>query len=80
MTTLNGRVSILVAANPALGHYNIKKSAEANIQLPAALPFRFDLLWLIHDKCDADNDLRLAQHVTYVHQHSAGLRTLKIFL
>ena len=70
MTTLNARVSILAAANPAFGRYNIKKSAEANIQLPAALLSRFDILWLIRDKCDADNDLRLAQHVTYVHQHS----------
>ena len=70
MTTLNARVSILAAANPAFGRYNIKKSAEINIQLPAALLSRFDLLWLIRDKCDSENDLRLAQHVTYVHQHS----------
>ncbi len=70
MTTLNARVSILAAANPAFGRYNIKKSAEANIQLPAALLSRFDLLWLIRDKSDSENDLRLAQHVTYVHQHS----------
>ncbi len=70
MTTLNARVSILAAANPAFGRYNIKKSAEANIQLPAALLSRFDVLWLIRDKPDSENDLRLAQHVTYVHQHS----------
>lgn len=70
MTSLNARVSILAAANPAFGRYNIKRSAEANIQLPAALLSRFDLLWLIRDRCDSENDLRLAQHVTYVHQHS----------
>ena len=58
MTTLNARVSILAAANPAYGRYNIRKSAEANIQLPAALLSRFDLLWLIRDKCDSENDLR----------------------
>ncbi|XP_065887015.1 DNA replication licensing factor mcm7-like [Dysidea avara] len=69
MTTLNARVSILAAANPAYGRYNIRKSAEANIHLPAALLSHFDLLWLIRDKCDAENDLRLAQHVTYVHQN-----------
>lgn len=69
MTTLNARVSILAAANPAYGRYNIRKSAEANIQLPAALLSRFDLLWLIRDKSDSENDLRLAQHVTYVHRH-----------
>merc|ERR1711962_1238207 len=70
MTTLNARVSILAAANPAYGRYNPKKTAEQNIQLPAALLSRFDLLWLIQDKPDRDNDLRLAQHITYVHQNS----------
>lgn len=69
MTTLNARVSILAAANPVYGRYNPKKSLEANIQLPAALLSRFDLLWLIQDKPDKDSDLRLARHVTYVHQN-----------
>lgn len=70
MTSLNARCSILAAANPAYGRYNPKKSIEQNIQLPAALLSRFDLLWLIQDKPDADADLRLAQHITYVHRHS----------
>ena len=58
LTTLNARVSILAAANPAYGRYNPKKTAEQNIQLPAALLSRFDVLWLIQDKPDRDNDLR----------------------
>ena len=58
LTTLNARVSILAAANPAYGRYNPKKSAEQNIQLPAALLSRFDILWLIQDKPDRNNDLR----------------------
>lgn len=70
MTSLNARVSILAAANPAYGRYNPKKSVEQNIQLPAALLSRFDILWLIQDKADRENDLRLAQHITYVHQHN----------
>lgn len=69
MTSLNARCSILAAANPAYGRYNPRKTIEQNIQLPAALLSRFDLLWLIQDKPDMDNDLRLAQHITYVHQH-----------
>ncbi|KAK7090570.1 DNA replication licensing factor mcm7-like [Littorina saxatilis] len=70
MTSLNARVSILAAANPAYGRYNPKKTVEQNIQLPAALLSRFDILWLIQDKADRENDLRLAQHITYVHQHN----------
>ncbi|KAG4073434.1 hypothetical protein HA402_000658 [Bradysia odoriphaga] len=69
MTTLNARVSILAAANPAYGRYNPRRTIEQNIQLPAALLSRFDLLWLIQDKPDRDNDTRLAKHITYVHSH-----------
>merc|ERR1712058_83856 len=72
MTSLNARVSILAAANPAYGRYNFKKSVEANVQLPAALLSRFDLLWLIADKSDREQDLRLAKHITYVHQHNTN--------
>merc|ERR1712002_1409956 len=72
MTTLNARVSILAAANPAYGRYNPKKSMSDNIQLPAALLSRFDLLWLIADRSDREQDLRLARHITYVHQHNTN--------
>lgn len=47
LTTLNARVSIIAAANPAFGRYNPKRSIEHNVDLPAALLSRFDLLWLI---------------------------------
>lgn len=69
MTCLNARASILAAANPAYGRYNPKRTIEQNIQLPAALLSRFDLLWLIQDKANRDSDLQLAKHITYVHQH-----------
>lgn len=62
-------VVIAVFTNIA-GRYNVKKTIEQNIQLPAALLSRFDLLWLLRDMPDRVHDLRLAQHITYVHQHS----------
>ena len=65
MTSLNARVSILAAANPAYGRYNPKKSVEHNIQLPAALLSRFDLLWLIQDKPDREADLRYSILVSF---------------
>jgi len=72
MTSLNARVSILAAANPAYGRYNVKKSIEDNVQLPAALLSRFDLLWLLADHSDREKDLMLAKHITYVHQHNTN--------
>ncbi|KAJ1545725.1 Mcm2-7 hexameric complex component, partial [Cladochytrium tenue] len=69
-TTLNARTSILAAANPQFGRYNTRLKATENINLPAALLSRFDLLFLILDRPDFEDDVRLAAHVTYVHMHS----------
>ncbi|KAI4528180.1 MCM2/3/5 family-domain-containing protein [Schizophyllum commune] len=69
-TTLNARTSILAAANPLYGRYNTKVSPVENINLPAALLSRFDLLFLILDKPSREDDERLAEHVTYVHMYN----------
>ncbi|EGD80725.1 DNA replication licensing factor MCM7 [Salpingoeca rosetta] len=69
-TTLNARAAILAAANPAYGRYNIKRSPTQNINLPAALLSRFDLMFLLLDRPNLDADLRLARHITYVHAHN----------
>ena len=69
-TTLNARTSILAAANPLYGRYNPRISPVENINLPAALLSRFDVLFLILDQPSRDADEELAQHVTYVHMHN----------
>ena len=69
-TTLNARTSILAAANPAYGRYNKKKNPSQNIDLPVALLSRFDLLFVMVDQAENDQDLALAHHVLYVHQHN----------
>lgn len=69
-TTLNARTSILAAANPLYGRYNPKLSPVENINLPAALLSRFDVLFLILDKPSRESDERLAAHVTYVHMNN----------
>lgn len=68
MTTLNARTSILAAANPLYGRYNVHRSITDNLQLPPALLSRFDLIWLIRDIASKDKDLELAKHVTDIHR------------
>jgi DNA replication licensing factor MCM7 len=70
-TTLNARTSILAAANPLYGRYNPRISPVDNINLPAALLSRFDVLFLILDTPSREGDEELATHVTYVHMHNA---------
>jgi DNA replication licensing factor MCM7 len=69
-TTLNARTSILAAANPLYGRYNPRISPVENINLPAALLSRFDVLFLILDAPTRDTDALLARHVTYVHMNN----------
>lgn len=74
-TTLNARTSILAAANPVYGRYNPRLSPVENINLPAALLSRFDLLFLMLDKHTAESDMMLARHVAYVHLHNKAPAT-----
>ncbi|ROT37242.1 MCM-domain-containing protein [Sodiomyces alkalinus F11] len=69
-TTLNARTSILAAANPVYGRYNPRISPVENINLPAALLSRFDILFLLLDTPNRETDAQLADHVAYVHMHS----------
>ncbi|KAK3185333.1 DNA replication licensing factor MCM7 [Lecanicillium sp. MT-2017a] len=69
-TTLNARTSILAAANPIYGRYNPRISPVENINLPAALLSRFDVLFLLLDTPSRDSDEQLAKHVAYVHMNS----------
>ncbi|TLD25134.1 hypothetical protein PspLS_05530 [Pyricularia sp. CBS 133598] len=69
-TSLNARTSILAAANPVYGRYNPRISPVENINLPAALLSRFDILFLLLDTPTRDTDAQLAKHVAYVHMNS----------
>ncbi|KAK7226086.1 hypothetical protein V2G26_014089 [Clonostachys chloroleuca] len=69
-TTLNARTSILAAANPIYGRYNPRISPVENINLPAALLSRFDILFLLLDTPTRESDEQLAKHVAFVHMNS----------
>lgn len=56
-TSLNARTSILAAANPVYGRYNPDKNPHDNINLPAALLSRFDLIFLLLDQANQNNDI-----------------------
>lgn len=75
---MNARTSVLAAANPAFGRYDAKLSPQENINLPAALLSRFDLMWLILDKPDIDGDIALVHHI--IHVHRAGKPPVSIYL
>jgi DNA replication licensing factor MCM7 len=71
-TTLNARSSILAAANPVYGRYDRKLTPHKNINLPAALLSRFDLIFILTDNFDKKRDLELAKHIGWVHKKKSS--------
>ncbi|EZG57771.1 putative DNA replication licensing factor MCM7 [Gregarina niphandrodes] len=67
VATLNARCSVLAAANPVGGRYNVRKTATENIGLPAALLSRFDLVFLLLDQsASRQHDIDMARHLLAV--------------
>lgn len=68
MATLNSRCAMLAAANPKFGRFDRYKSVAEQINLPAPILSRFDLIFVVEDKPDADRDRKLASHILNIHQ------------
>jgi replicative DNA helicase Mcm len=68
IATLNARTSILAAANPILGRYEIARTAQENIQLPFTILSRFDLIWIMIDTINEESDREIAQFILNMHQ------------
>ncbi|MHA1303610.1 MAG: LAGLIDADG family homing endonuclease, partial [Candidatus Heimdallarchaeaceae archaeon] len=60
---LNARTAIIAAANPKFGRYEEQQHPVDNINLPATIISRFDLIYVMRDKPEEDNDRRMARHI-----------------
>lgn len=76
--TLPAKTSILAAANPKYGKYDVSMSLTDNIDIPVPLLSRFDLIWLIRDIVNLDEDTKKAEHVLNTFMGNDGSN--KIFL
>ena len=68
MATLNSRCSVLAAANPKFGRFDRFKVLAEQIDLPAPIISRFDLIFVIEDKPSREGDSKLAEHILKIHQ------------
>lgn len=63
VATLNARTTIIAAANPKEGRYNIHRPPKDNIDLPITLLSRFDLIYIIKDIPESQRDEQLVNHI-----------------
>ena len=68
MATLNSRCSVLAAANPKFGRFDRFKVLAEQIDLPAPILSRFDLIFVVEDKPSIEKDSELAQHILEIHK------------
>ena len=69
---LNARCSVLAAANPIYGRYDLHRTPMENIGLQDSLLSRFDLIFIMLDQMDVNQDKTVADHVLRIHRYRAS--------
>ena len=65
---LQARCSVLAAANPKFGRFDEHKYISEQIDLPPTLLSRFDIIFSLIDRPEAEKDRHLAEHVLKGHK------------
>jgi len=65
--TLKARCSLLGAANPKLGRFDLYEPIATQINMPPTLISRFDLIFIMTDRPNKERDLAMAEHILKSH-------------
>jgi len=68
VATLNARTSILAAANPQFGRYDLNRNFAENVNLSPVVLSRFDLYFVLRDVPDETRDALLTEHILAQHR------------
>jgi len=67
--TLRAETTVLAAANPKFGRFDLVEPVSKQIDLPPTLINRFDLIFPVKDLPDKDRDEKMASFILSLHQN-----------
>ena len=70
VASLPARCSIVAAANPKHGSYNMSKSVAENINMARPILSRFDLVFILRDRVDRDQDRLVSSNIMNLYRKS----------
>ena len=75
---LNARAAVLAAANPLFGKFSERHSLSDNINLKTTILSRFDMIFMIRDKYNAELDKEMVKHIMNIHKQEVVSNNLPL--
>eukprot|EP00554_Chaetoceros_debilis_P002880 CAMPEP_0194093122 /NCGR_PEP_ID=MMETSP0149-20130528/49249_1 /TAXON_ID=122233 /ORGANISM="Chaetoceros debilis, Strain MM31A-1" /LENGTH=698 /DNA_ID=CAMNT_0038778313 /DNA_START=317 /DNA_END=2413 /DNA_ORIENTATION=- len=73
IASLPARCSVIAAANPRQGKYNMDKTVAENLNVPSPLLSRFDLVFILRDEV-SDQDNLVSQNIMNLYRQPSSTR------
>ncbi|KAG7364569.1 replicative DNA helicase [Nitzschia inconspicua] len=72
VASLPARCSIIAAANPKHGSYNMSKSVAENLNMARPILSRFDLVFILRDRADEEQDRMVSSNIMNLYRKNGG--------
>jgi len=77
VASLPARCSVIAAANPKMGSYNMAKTVAENLNMAKPILSRFDLVFILRDRADKDLDRMVSSNIMNLYTASANQTATK---
>eukprot|EP00934_Nitzschia_sp_Nitz4_P007144 Nitzschia sp. Nitz4//scaffold114_size70088//56642//59227//NITZ4_005987-RA/size70088-processed-gene-0.26-mRNA-1//1//CDS//3329533453//7134//frame0 len=72
VASLPARCSVIAAANPKHGSYNLSKSVAENLNMARPILSRFDLVFILRDRADKEQDRLVSSNVMNLYRRAGS--------
>lgn len=78
VASLPARCSIIAAANPKHGSYNMSKSVAENLNMARPILSRFDLVFILRDRADEEQDRMVSTNIMNLYRKNGSGTTASL--